>query len=451
MKRRSFIQYSSLGVASSVIAACAKTSQPTLTSNEQPKDVNFGTLEKTNLTIGYVSMTDAAPLIVAQEKGFFSRYGLSVTLRKQANWNEIEKGLVEWRLDAAHAPYGMPLQARLSSQETPILALMVLNLNGSAIALTPKTWQAQIRSSSYYNTFSEFADAYRQYLRSLSTPPSFYTDSSVSMDAYLFRYWFAAMGILPDEEVKLDPLTPSQLIYKLQEGSIYGYCVGEPWNQDAVLKKAGFIAYASRDIWKGHPGKILATMQGWSEKNPTTARALVAALLEACQYCDRSENSAEIAQILAQNQYFNLNSDALAPSLNGNYNYSLLTSDASAVPIPDFTVFHFKPTDYLKSPNHANYPWRSQAVWLLTQMIRWNQIESQEYPKDADKLLDKAYPVTIYEEVAKALKIELPSDRMKKEAGSAFIDNREFDPAQPVAYLNQFELRAERRSIFSLV
>jgi nitrate/nitrite transport system substrate-binding protein len=446
MKRRTFFKYTSLGIASSVIAACGQISQSK--KSAQTTKIDFGKLEKTYLTLGFLQMTDAAPLIIAKEKGFFSRHGLTVGFSRQTSWEDLEEGLIEGRLDGAQVLYGMPMLAQLRANAVPMVALMVLNLNGSAIALSEKAWQAGIRPSTYYVNFQEFADNYRKYIRDFSAPPSLAIESAASMDAYLYRYWLAAMGIDPDREVKLTEFPPSQLIYKLQAGSINGYCVGEPWNQDAVAKKAGFVAYASRDIWKGHPGKVLATMQSWLDKNPITAKALVAALLEACQFCDRPENYPEVARILAQSQYLNASIQTIEPSLSGQYRYTQLAQENRVTSIPDLTIFHYKKTDYLTPPSHANYPWRSHAVWLLTQMIRWDAIEAREYPKDADEILNKIYPVAIYEEVAKALKIELPSDKMKKESATSFIDGREFDPSQPVAYLNQFELRATRSPLF---
>lgn len=450
MKRRHFLKYSSLGVASSIITACGQNSR----SNRdriQPTETNFGNLEKPSLILGYVPAIDAAPLIIAKEKDFFSRYGLTVELRRQTNWEELEKGLLEWQLDGIQALYGMPIASHFNSNPAAISALMVLNLNGSAIALSPKVWQAGIRPSTYYANFQEFSDSFRGYIRDFEQPPSLATESSASMDTYLSRYWLAAMGIDPTREVKFTEFAPSQLIYKLQAGNINGYCVSEPWSQDAVWNKAGFVAYVSRDLWKGHPGKILATMQGWVDKNPTTAKALVAALIEACQFCDRPENYAEVAQILAQSQYLNRSILAIEPSLSGKYHYTRLDSENKLVSIPDLTIFHDKKTDYLNNNYDANYPWRSHAVWMLTQMIRWDAIDVREYPKDADKILDKLYPTQIYEEVAKALKMQLPSDKMKKEAATAFIDRREFDPSQPVAYLNQFEMRATKFTSFFLL
>lgn len=450
MKRRYFLKYSSLGVASSMITACGQNSRSNR-DRAQLSETNFGTLEKPVLTLGYVPAIDAAPLIIAKEKGFFSRYGLTVELRRQTNWKELEKGLLEWRLDAIQALYGMPIASHFSSNPAAISALMVLNLNGSAIALSSKVWQEGIRPSSYYANFQEFADSFRGYLRGFEQPPNLATESTASIDTSLSRYWLAAMGIDPTREVKFDEFAPSQMIYKLQAGNINGYCVSDPWTQDAVWKKAGFIAYVSRDLWKGHPGKILATMQGWVDKNPTTAKALVAAVLEACQFCDRSENYSEVAQILSQSQYLNTSILAIEPSLSGKYNYTQLDNENRVVSIPDLTIFQDKETDYLENNHNANYPWRSHAIWMLTQMIRWDEIDVREYPKDADKILDKLYPTQIYEEVAKAFKMPLPSDKMKKEAATAFIDGREFDPSQPVAYLNQFEMRATKLKKFYII
>ncbi len=448
MKRRTFLQYTSLGVTSSVVAAC--TNSKSSLSEQSSESVVGSELEKTNLTLGYLPSLAAAPLIIAQEKGFFSRQGLTVKLSKQATWDDLKKQLLDYQLDAAQALFGMPMLAQLSSSFAPMISLMGLNLNGGAITLSEKAWKAGIRPSLHYVNFLEFSDAYRAYIRSFNEPPSFAIEATASTDHYLYRYWLAAMGIDPDREVKLSEITPTQLTDKLQAGLVIGYSASDPWNQKTVDKKAGFVAYVNRDIWKGYPGKILAAMQPWVEKNPATARALVTALLESCQFCDKSENYPEMLQILAQGRYLNNPILVLEPSLSGNYNYSKLEPKSLIKAIPDFNIFHFRATSYLSQPDQANYPWRSHGIWFLTQLVRWNQINQLEYPKNADRMIDKMYPIAIYEEVAKALNIALPKDRMKAAAGNTFIDKRDFDPSQPVAYLNQFEIRANRPQIFAV-
>ncbi|XTZ12330.1 MAG: CmpA/NrtA family ABC transporter substrate-binding protein, partial [cyanobacterium endosymbiont of Rhopalodia inflata] len=423
-----------------------------LRSSETLLNLNnkFGSLEKTNLILGFVPTTDAAPLIIAQEKGFFKRYGLEVTLKRRSSWGAIEKGLLSWQLDAAQAPFALPMSAQLGKQKAPLISLMNLNLNGSAITLTKKAWEKGLRPSLNYNDFRDFERSFRQYIRG-SGQSRFAIDSPISMDAYLLRYWLAAMGVDPDREVRLLEFQSNQLIYKLQAQMIEGYSISAPWTRSAIIENTGFIINISREIWRGHPNKILAAMDGWVRRHPVTARSLMAALLEACQYCEHQHHHREMTEILAQSQYLNLDRTLIEPTLNGKYAYTNNTPKSKLVEIPDFTIFHYQDTPYLKIPDHANYPWRSHAVWLLTQMIRWNQLETTIYPKDADSILERIYPISLYKEVAEALNIKIPSESMKSEPTNAFIDGRPFDPSQPLVYLNQFSIRASYSKFLSFV
>jgi len=439
MKRRQFIKYSSLGAAALGVTACSH-SQGDKSPTFSPTDL--GKLEKSNLIMAYVPTTDAAPLIIAQEKDFFSRYGLKVSFSKQTNSDDIEKGLLSGKFDAAQVPYPLPLLAQLGKNPLPIISLMTLSGNGSAITLPAKAWQAGLRPGHYYQNFAEFGDNYRNYLRKFDKAPTLATESATSLDGYLYRYWLGAMGINPSQEVKWISIAPSQLMYKLQAGIINGYSVGEPWNQIAVAKKVGFVPYTTRDIWQGHPSKVLGVTQSWVDKNPTTSRALIAGLLSACQFCEQEQNQTEVAQILAKSQYINVPSSLIESALGENYHYEQLEQPLSdGTKIADLSLFHGQKSNYLQKLDHINYPWRSHGVWLLTQLVRWQQLGLSAYPRDADSLLDRVYPLGIYEEVAKGLKIELPSDRLKIEPKTTFIDQREFDPSQPVAYLNQFAIR----------
>ncbi|XLQ11737.1 MAG: ABC transporter substrate-binding protein [cyanobacterium endosymbiont of Epithemia adnata isolate EadnSB Bon19] len=450
MKRRQFIKYSSLGTASLGITACVQGNLDFLRSSETSLNPNnnFGSLEKTNLILGFVPTTDAAPLIIAQEKGFFQRYGLKVKLKRRSSWEVIEKGLLSWQLDAAQAPFALPMFAQLGKHKAPLISLMNLNLNGSAITFTKKAWEKGLRPFLNYNNFRDFERSFRQYIRG-SSQTRFAIDSPISMDTYLLRYWLAAMGVDPDREVGLLKFQASQLTYKLQARMIEGYSISAPWTRSAIIENTGFIINISRDIWPGHPNKILAAMDGWVKKHPVTARSLMAALLEACQYCDHQRHHREMAEILAKSQYLNLDRTLIEPTLNGQYTYTNNTPNNKLVEIPDFTIFHYQDTPYLKIPDHANYPWRSHAVWLLTQMIRWNQLETTSYPKDADRILDRIYPISIYKEVAKVLNIRIPSELMKSEPTNVFIDGRPFDPSQPLVYLNQFSIRASNSQFFA--
>jgi nitrate/nitrite transport system substrate-binding protein len=460
MDRRQFLKYTTLATSGFVVAACGKDDKPKANATQADRakaNLDLGKLEKKDLNIGYVALTDAIPLIIAKEQGFFSRYGLNVSLTRQTSWTDIEKGLKEGRFDAAQALYPMPLLAQID-RDVAMISLMVLNLNGGAITLGERAWKDDLRPSLEYVNFLEFTTGFRKYVRGVEKKRIFAVESKHSMDSYNYRYWLGAMGINPKQEIELTEISPSQMIFKLQAGLIDGFTVAEPWNQEAAIINKGFIAYINRDIWQGYPNKILATMQNWAEKNPNTARALVAAVIESCQFCDRLEDRPSISQTINLKEYFGKRDsfksipdpfdkekrkqvNSIDRSLFGKYGYGGFDNKQRLKTIADFNIFSSQKTGYLKAGDSVNYPWQSHAVWLLTQMIRWNLIKERRYPKDADKILDRAYPLTIYQDVAKELKISLPKERMKIEPDSVFIDKRKFDPSNPVGYLNSFEVR----------
>ncbi len=443
MERRQFLKYTSLATAGFAFAACQNGSgSKTDNATAKKPDTIFGDLEKRNLTIGIMPVIDSAPIIIAKEKGFFEKYGLNVTIAQEKSWESLKESLIQGRLDAAHALYGMPLLAQLGAKVAPMVSLMTLNLNGNAITLSRKFWNAGIRPGIDYLNFQEFTDSYTKYIKSFSEPPSFGVVDRSAMGNYILRYWLATMNINPDRDVKLIEIPPTEMLDRLRNGTIEGYCVEEPGNQQAVVEEVGFTAYVDRDIWSGHPEKVLATMQPWIDANPVTTKAMVAAVLEACQYCDRTKNRLPITKIISDPKYLNTNVDYAKNSMLGKYNYGGFDQKSRIKQINDFNLFHFRNTSYLNKPDHANYPWQSHAVWLLTQMIRWNQIEQTQYPKDANEIIKKAYPLEIYQEVAKALKIPLPTQTMKVEPADVFIDKWAFNPNQPVEYLNNFEIRA---------
>jgi nitrate/nitrite transport system substrate-binding protein len=447
MKRRHLLKYGSLSLAGLGLSACERVNLSLPEFNFGQK-ADFDTPEKTSLKIAYVPTLTALPLIIAQEKGIFANYGLTVNLVKQGSWDGIEQNLRKWQVDAAHSLFALPLHAQLTSDYSPIISLMGLNLNGSAITLTPKAWEAGLRPFDQFINFEDFSHSFRKYCRQSDKKRNFAVSSLYSFENYLMRYWLGSMGIDAQREINWVTFPPQQMIYKLQAGLIDGYGEAEPWNQQTVAQKAGFIPYTYRDIWQGHPGTILATLSPWVEKHPNTARALMASVLKGCQFCEDPKNYPEIAQIAGQASYLNLDPLFLEPLISGQYRYEKIDNLRNKQIIPDFNIYHYQNTDYLQAPNHANYPWRSHAVWLLTQMVRWQQLGLKTYPKNADYVIDKAYPVALYEEVAQSLDIELPSDRNKVEPSTVFIDHREFDPSQPDTYLKQFELRANRPQWF---
>ena len=466
MKRRQFLQYSTLTAAGFTLAACSNQGSTHFT---QPA-ANFGKLEKTDLKIGIVSSLDCLPLVVAKEKGMFKKYGLDVTLVKQPTWEQVQQELHDGKLDAVQTLFAMPLweyfgskggKSRSGDRENDgekqdrdrdrkkgkstanTVALMGLNINGNSISFGETAWKAGLRSRQAYNNPNELQDGYNKFFRELKQPPGFAIAHPAAMANYTTRYWLGTMGIDAERDLKFQVLAPSDIISGLDSGKLIGYATDELFNQQTIADKKAFTATIDRDIWHGHPEKILATLDTWLKDYPITAKAMMAAVLEACQYCDNQENVTALAPILGKSVYTDSGTNkGWQKILAGKYNYGGLDGKPQIVKIPDFQIFHFQPTKYLQQPNHANFLWHSHAVWVMTQMVRWNQQQLTNYPKNGDAIVKQLYPTEAYADVAKAFWLNMPKGQLKVEQSEMFIDRVAFDPNKPMEYLNGFELRA---------
>ncbi len=466
MKRRQFLQYSTLTAAGFTVAAC--TSQGSKHFTQPP--ANFGKLEKTDLNLGIVSSLDCLPLVVAKEKGMFKKYGLNVTLVKQPTWEQLQQELHDGKVDAVQTLFAMPLweyfsnsKGKKSSEEEDngrrkrdrdkdrvknksnanTVALMGLNLNGNSISLGEVAWKAGLRPLHAYNTLGEFKEGYNKYFRELKQPPGFAIAHPAAMVNYTTRYWLGTMGIDAERDLKFQVLAPDAITAGLDSGKIVGYATDELFNQQSIADKKAFTAYLDRDIWRGHPEKILATLDTWLNDNPNTARAMMAAVLESCQYIENDQNIAALAPILGKSEYTDAGTNKnWQQILAGNYNYGGWDGKPQIRPVPDFQIFHFQSTNYLQHPNHANFLWHSHAVWVLTQMVRWNQHNLANYPENSHQTIEKLYPTTAYADVAKAFWLNMPKGQLKIEQPEMFVDRVAFDPNKPLEYLSGFELRA---------
>jgi nitrate/nitrite transport system substrate-binding protein len=477
MKRRQFLQYSTLAAAGFTVAAC--TSQGSTHFTQPP--ANFGKLEKKDLKIGLVSSLDCLPLVVAKEKGMFKKYGLDVTLVKQPTWEQVQKELHSGNLDAAQTLFAMPLWEYFSSKggssrekdqdenddsekkrdrdrdrdrdkdkdknKTKVnantVALMGLNINGNSISFSEAAWKAGLRPRQAYSTPNELQDGYNKFFRELKKPPGFAIAHPAAMANYTTRYWLGTMGIDAERDLKFQVLAPEAISAGLENGSLIGYATDELFNQQTIANKKAFTATLDRDVWRGHPEKILATLDTWLKDYPITAKALMAAVLEACQYCDNQENVAALAPVLGKAEYTDAGTNkSWQKILAGNYTYGGFDRKPEIVKVPDFQIFHFQSTKYLQQPNHANFLWHSHAVWVITQMVRWNQQKLTNYPKNADAIIKQLYPTEAYADVAKAFWLGMPKGQLKIEKQEMFIDRVAFDPNKPMEYLNRFELRA---------
>jgi len=267
--------------------------------NKNTAAISMGNIEKTNLTIGYIPLTDCAPFAIAQEKGLFAKYGLDVTLSKENSWNDLAEGIREGRLDAAQMVTGMPLAISLGMGNkipVPVVTSLTLSRNGNAITLSNKLKEEGVHDlaslKAYIDKFAN--DAYN---------PAIGMVHHASMHNLLLRHWLASGGIQPEQDVDVIVIPPPQMVSNLMANNIIGYCVGEPWNVRAVNSNVGFVVATDLDIWRGHPEKVLGVRKDWAEQYPNTHLELVKALLEAAQFCEPLENRDEVILTLASPNY----------------------------------------------------------------------------------------------------------------------------------------------------
>jgi nitrate/nitrite transport system substrate-binding protein len=181
-------------------------------------------------------------------------------------------------------------------------------------------------------------------------------------------------------------------------------------------------------------------MESFIEENPKTYRSLVKAMIEACQYCSDPANREEVAEIISARAFTGAKSDFTKPALVGKYNYGGFDKRDRIVESPDTTLFFDVPSEISQVPNdHSTFPWQSQALWLMTQAARWGQAE---FPADAEERAKRAWRTDLYREIAAEMGIECPAEDYKVEPAELFVDQKAFDPSDPVGYLNSFEIRA---------
>jgi len=407
-------------------------------------------LEKTALNLGFIPLTDCAPLVIAKERGYFEKYGLEVQLSKETSWANIRDKVAIGILDGAQMLASMPLAVSLGvgPVHKPIVTAFSMDLNGNAITVSSQLYRRMLEADP--EAMAErpvSARALKKVIdadRAAGRPPlNFAMVFPVSTHNYELRYWMAAAGIDPDNDVRLSVVPPPQMVTRLEGGSIDGYCVGEPWNELAVKEGLGHTLITSYEIWNNKPEKVFGVTEEWAEQYPNTHRAVIKALLEAVQWIDAQENRAEVARTIARGIYVNAPEHVVRMSMTGTFQYA-----AGEMPraLPDFNVFH---------RYAANFPWRSHALWLLSQMVRWGQIEQ---PVDLRAVAEAVYRPEIYRAAAAEFGLPVPREDYKFEGGHAaawslptdrdaiamgadrFFDGATFDPTDPMAYLAGFAI-----------
>ncbi len=416
-------------------------------------------LEKDELTFGFIKLTDMAPLAIAYEKGYFEDEGLFVTLEAQANWKVLLDGVISGQLDGAHMLAGQPLAATIGyGTEAHIITPFSMDLNGNGITVSNEIWdkmlphipkmddgrpQHPISAAALKPVVEEYKDDGIPFNMGMVFP--------VSTHNYELRYWLAAGGLQPgyyspedvtgqiSADVFLSVTPPPQMPATMEAGTIFGYCVGEPWNQQAVFKGIGVPVITDYQLWKNNPEKVFGITQEFSEMYPNTTLALTKALIRAAIWLDENDNAnrPEAVEILSRSEYVGADFDVIANSMTGFFEFE----KGDKRDIPDFNVF-FR--------YNATYPFYSDAIWYLTQMRRWGQIAE---PKSDEWFIETAksvYRPDIYLEAARmvvdegnadAADFPWDSDGFKAPTPAEdIIDGIAYDGSAPNAYLDSLPI-----------
>jgi nitrate/nitrite transport system substrate-binding protein len=472
MHRREFIQRIGVTAAGIGLSSCAISgdrSAKGLTQEAaavQPV-VDSKTLEKPDITVGYVPVNDCAPFAIAWQKGFFRKYGLNVKLNREASWATSRDGLIFGRLDASPVVSGAVTNARIGAEgarHAPLCAAMTIHRHGNAMTMDKAMWNFGLRPWYEYQekygeqALEEFGRDFRRYFD--KQPPEGKVWAVVLSSAiyeYFIRYLSAAAGVDPFKEFRVIIVPPPQMVTNMRIGAMQAYMVAEPWNTRAIQgnEGIGFTFAQGKEIWSGHPDRLLGVMESFIDKYPKTYRSLVKAMIEACQYCSKPENRAEVAKLITDRSFTGAKPKKpgapidkfTRPGILGEYNYGGFDGKQRIKKSADTTLFFDMPKNVSQQPHeHSTFMWRSRSIWLMTQAARWGQIK--KFPKDAEKLAAKGWRTDLYREIASEIGIQCPKDDYKVEPPEVFIDKKGFDPSDPVGYLNSFAIRANAPTLF---
>ncbi|AVH44058.1 ABC transporter substrate-binding protein [Agrobacterium tumefaciens] len=380
--------------------------------------------------IGFIALTDAAPLIIAAEKGLFAKHGMpDVEVLKQASWGATRDNLVlggaSNGIDGAHILTPMPYlmhTGKVTQNNVPvpmaILARLNLDSQGISVAREYAETGVQLDASKLKAAFEKKKAEGKEIKAAMTFPGG-------THDLWI-RYWLAAGGIDPDKDVSTIVVPPPQMVANMKVGNMDVFCVGEPWNEQLVNQGIGFTACTTGELWKGHPEKALGMRADWVEKNPNATKALLMAVMEAQQWCDEMANKEEMSIILGKRQWFNVPPKDVLGRLKGNINYG------------NGRVLENTGLQMKFWQDHASYPFRSHDSWFIAENIRWGKFAPDT---DVKALVEKVNREDIWRAAAKDLGVaDLPASTSRGK--ESFFDGKVFDPENPSAYLESLSIKA---------
>jgi nitrate/nitrite transport system substrate-binding protein len=422
LSRRAFLQSSTAALAT---VAAARTLFPSgaFAQGAGP--------EVTGAKLGFIALTDSAPLIVAREKGIFAKYGVpDVEVLKQASWGATRDNLVLGGaangIDGAHIltpmPYLISTGKVTNNQPLPMSIVARLNLDSQGISVSQeyKDAGAGLDATALRDVFAAKKASGKDVTVAMTFPGG-------THDLWI-RYWLAAAGIDPNKDVSTIVVPPPQMVANMKVGNMDAFCVGEPWNEQLVNQGIGYTATTTGEIWKGHPEKALGLRSDFIDANPIATRAIVMATLEAAQWADDFANKEELATILGKRSWFNVPPADVLGRLKGDINYG----NGRVATATGLEMKFWK--------DHASYPFKSHDAWFLTEDIRWGYL-----PGDTDikALVDQVNREDIWRDAAKELGVaEADVPASSSRGPETFFDGKVFDPENPTAYLDSLAIKA---------
>jgi len=373
--------------------------------------------EKKEVRIGFIPLTDCASVVMAAVNKFDEKYGIKIIPTKEASWASVRDKLVNGELDAAHVLYGLiyGVQLGIGGPKKDMAVLMNLNHNGQAITLSNQLKdKGAIDGPSLARLI---AKKEREYTFAQTFP--------TGTHAMWLYYWLAAQGIHPMKDVKTITVPPPQMVANMRVGNMDGYCVGEPWNNRAIIDHIGFTAVTTQDIWTDHPEKVLGTTADFIAKNPNTARAMTAAILDAGKWIDASlSNKQKTAETIASKSYVNTDMDVIVARMLGRYSNGLGKS--------------WDDKNHMKFFNDGtvNFPYLTDGMWFMTQHKRWGLLKDHPDYLAVAKLVNR---IDIYKQAATAAGAPLPKSEMRS---TRLIDGVLWDGKDPKKYADSFKVRA---------
>ena len=423
--RRALLQKSASTAATAALLAAAKTAFPGGAFAQGAGPEVKGT------KLGYIALTDASPLIIAKEKGFFAKHGVpDMDIAKQASWGAVRDNMALGTkangIDGSHLlspkvhlySTGKVMQ---NNQPLPMYALMRLNedCQGLSVSNEYKDLPVGVDATALKDAFAKKKAAGKEVKVAMTFPGG-------THDLWI-RYWLAAGGIDPDKDVSTIVVPPAQMVANMKVGNMDAFCVGEPWNEQLVNQDIGFTAATTGEVWFKHPEKVLGMRADWVDANPKATMAIMMATMEAQQWCEKMENKDEMAEIIGRRQWFNVPVADIIGRIKGDINYGRGKTAKGTNLLMKFW-----------GDNGAtSYPWKSLDTWFVTENIRWGKFEPAT---DIKALVDKTNRSDLWRDAAKTLGLSgYPTGDSR--GVEKFFDGKTFDPADPMAYLKTLSIK----------